>query len=357
MAGEQIRITGGPAQGSNIEIGQELQIGRSAGTEGRLGDDPEISRQHARFSRDAQGQLVVEDLGSTNGTYVNGQRISGLQVLNPGDTVQLGRSTLSVEAGGAAGGATAIGAVPVMPGAGPGGPPPAAPPPPAAGPPTAQTQPLQAQGPGQGAPPPPGGFGAQGPGAPGGPGYPGGPGGPGGYGPGGPGGPGGYPGGPGGPGGGGGNNTGRIALIAGLIAAVIIGAVVLALVLSGGDDDKKDPTTQASSAATSSVPSTFTMDTSSIPTTTESTTTEETTTEEDDSGGGGLDEYPPNVKRQFVKGCQNGGGSKGACQCAINQIEKNYDLIEFLDIIGKVNKTGKFPSKVERLIRRCGARH
>jgi pSer/pThr/pTyr-binding forkhead associated (FHA) protein len=68
MAGEQIRITGGPAQGSNIEIGQELQIGRSAGAEGRLGDDPEISRQHARLSRDAQGQLVVEDLGSTNGT-------------------------------------------------------------------------------------------------------------------------------------------------------------------------------------------------------------------------------------------------------------------------------------------------
>ena len=65
----------------------------------------------------------------------------------------------------------------------------------------------------------------------------------------------------------------------------------------------------------------------------------------------------PNVKRQFVKGCTNGGGSKGACQCAINQIEKNYDLIEFLDIIGKVNKTGKFPKNVERIIRKCGARH
>ena len=76
MAGEQIRITGGPAQGTNIEVGQELQIGRSAGTEGRLGDDPEISRQHARITRNPQGQLVVEDLGSTNGTYVNGQRIT-----------------------------------------------------------------------------------------------------------------------------------------------------------------------------------------------------------------------------------------------------------------------------------------
>ena len=349
MAGEQIRITGGPAQGSNIEIGQELQIGRAAGAEGRLGDDPEISRQHARISRNPQGQLMVEDLGSTNGTYVNGQRISGPQALNPGDTVQMGRSTLSVEGGAAGGQATAIGAVPVMPGSPPpaaAAPPPPPPPPPAAGPPTAQTQPLQAQGPGG-----PG----YGPGGPGGPGY--GPGGPG-YGPGGPGGPGGYPGGPGGPGGGGGNNTGRIALIAGLIAAVIIGAVVLALVLSGGDD-KKDPTTQASTAQ-SSVPSTFTMDTSSIPTT-ETTTTEsttDTTTDTGGSGGGGdLNKYPPNVKRQFVTGCQRGGGSKGACQCAINQIEKNYDLIQFLDIIGKVNKTGKFPSTVERLIRKCGTRH
>src|SRR5829696_3500217 len=213
MAGEQIRITGGPAQGSNIEIGQELQIGRSAGTEGRLGDDPEISRQHARFSRNPQGQLVVEDVGSTNGTYVNGQRISGQQVLNPGDAVQMGRSTITVEGDAGGGQATAIGAVPTgMPGGG--GPPP--PPPAAAGPPTAQTQPLQAQGPG-----------GPGPGGPGGPGYGGGPGG-------GPGGPG-YdgPGGPGGPGGGG-RNTGRIALIAGLIAAVVIGAVVLALVLAGG---------------------------------------------------------------------------------------------------------------------------
>ena len=90
MAGEQIRITGGPAQGSNIEIGQELQIGRSAGDEGRLGDDPEISRQHARIARDAQGQLVVEDLGSTNGTYVNGQRVAARELLRPDDRIRIG---------------------------------------------------------------------------------------------------------------------------------------------------------------------------------------------------------------------------------------------------------------------------
>ena len=312
MAGEQIRITGGPAQGSNIDIGQELQIGRSAGAEGRLGDDPEISRQHARISRDPQGQLVVEDLGSTNGTYVNGQRISGAQVLNPGDTVQMGRSTLTVEGAAGGGQATAIGAVPVgVPPAG--GPPP---PPPAAGPPTAQTQPLAAQGPGGPGGPPP------------------------------------YQQPPGGPGGNGGNkNTGRIALIAGLIAAVIIGAIVLALVLSGGDDDKKD-----SSQAAQSTPSTFS--TSSTPTTTPTTetTTEETTTEDtstEEQGGGDLEDIPPNIKKQFVRGCKKGGGSSTACNCAIDEIDQKYDFVEFLDIINKVNKTGEFPPKVKKIIQSC----
>src|SRR3954447_2805672 len=119
MPGEQLRITGGPAAGSQLDIGQELQIGRSAGGEGRLGDDPEISRQHAKLSRNPQGQLVVEDLGSTNGTYVNGQRITGPTPLNPGDTLQMGRSTLTVEGAAGAGQATAIGAVPIPPSAPP----------------------------------------------------------------------------------------------------------------------------------------------------------------------------------------------------------------------------------------------
>ena len=326
MAGEQIRITGGPAAGQQIEIGQELQIGRSAGTEGRLGDDPEISRQHARFSRTPQGQLVVEDGGSTNGTYVNGQRISGQQVLNPGDTVQMGRSTITVEGDAGGGQATAIGAVPTgMPGGG--GPPP--PPPAAAGPPTAQTQPLQAQGPG-----------GPGPGGPGGPGYGGGPGGPGGPGYGGP-----------GDQGGGGRNTGRIALIAGLIAAVVIGAVVLAQVLAGGGDDDKDTSTQASTAQnTSSFPSTTT--TTSTPTTTEETTTEDTTTDETTEDNP-LDDIPPATKKQFVKQCSSQGAPRSACKCAIDKIDDEYDFVEYIELLQRVQKTGKFPPKAQKLIQSC----
>jgi hypothetical protein len=313
MAGEQLRITGGPAAGSQLEVGQELQIGRSAGGEGRLGDDPEISRQHAKIARNPQGQLVVEDLGSTNGTYVNGQRIAGPTTLNPGDTVQMGRSTLSVEGGAAGGQATAIGAVPAGFAAPP--PPPPAPPPPGppaqALPPTGQ-QPAFAQGPGgPGAPPPPVGYGGPGPG-----------------------------------GAGGGRNNGRIALIAGLVAAVIVVGVVLALVLSGGDDKKK-----SSSNAAASTPTTFTMDTSKVTTTAPPTTSTDSTST--DPSPGGLTTYPPNVKTQFVKGCHNGGGSTSACQCTIDEIEKKYDLIEFLDLIQQANKTGKFPPAVQSIIKKC----
>ena len=51
------------------------------GEEGRLGDDPELSRRHARLARDASEGADVEDLGSANGTFVNGQQIGERQSL------------------------------------------------------------------------------------------------------------------------------------------------------------------------------------------------------------------------------------------------------------------------------------
>jgi hypothetical protein len=99
MAGEMLRITGGPAAGKQIELGSEFQIGRSAPGDGSLGDDPELSRAHAKVTRTLQGKLLIEDLGSTNGTAVNGTLISGPTLLNPGDTIAVGGSTLSVTGG------------------------------------------------------------------------------------------------------------------------------------------------------------------------------------------------------------------------------------------------------------------
>ena len=109
MAGESFRIVAGPAAGSEIQLGDELQIGRAAPVEGQLGGDPELSRTHARITRDPQGHVLIEDLGSTNGTAVNGRRIATPTVLAPGDNVQIGKTTLELRVSprGQAGGARA----------------------------------------------------------------------------------------------------------------------------------------------------------------------------------------------------------------------------------------------------------
>ncbi len=92
----RLRVTGGNARGSEIQIEDELLIGRQATDEGKLGQDPEISREHARIWR-ANGDFVIEDLGSTNGTFVNRRKISGPEVLSAGDRIQVGATTLVVQ--------------------------------------------------------------------------------------------------------------------------------------------------------------------------------------------------------------------------------------------------------------------
>src|SRR4051812_20232237 len=109
MAGESLKVVAGNAAGSSIGVEQELVIGRSAPGEGSLGSDREISRVHARVYRDASGQLIVEDLGSTSGTFVNGSRIAAATPLRPGDQVRVGQTTMTVEGGPADAGATSVG--------------------------------------------------------------------------------------------------------------------------------------------------------------------------------------------------------------------------------------------------------
>ncbi|MCC7078553.1 MAG: FHA domain-containing protein [Acidimicrobiia bacterium] len=57
-------------------------------------DDPNVSRHHAEVTVDASGAWVVTDLGSTNGTYVNGIRIGGETPLQDGDQLSVGRNTV-----------------------------------------------------------------------------------------------------------------------------------------------------------------------------------------------------------------------------------------------------------------------
>jgi pSer/pThr/pTyr-binding forkhead associated (FHA) protein len=97
MAGEQLRVTEGKARGKRLGVRTDLLIGRLAPEQdGRLGDDPVISRRHARVWRDADGQLTIEDLGSANGTFVNDERLGARRTLNLGDVIRVGTTVLQV---------------------------------------------------------------------------------------------------------------------------------------------------------------------------------------------------------------------------------------------------------------------
>jgi pSer/pThr/pTyr-binding forkhead associated (FHA) protein len=97
MAGEQLRVTEGKARGARLSVDIDLLIGRLAPDhEGRLGDDPVLSRRHARVSRGVDGQLTIEDLRSANGTYVNDERLEAPRMLDPGDVIRVGRTILEV---------------------------------------------------------------------------------------------------------------------------------------------------------------------------------------------------------------------------------------------------------------------
>ena len=85
----------GPAAGARIAVAGELMIGRTAPGEGTLGHDLEISRQHAVISGTPEGGWTIRDLGSTNGTFVNGQETMGDEELRDGDRVELGGTVLT----------------------------------------------------------------------------------------------------------------------------------------------------------------------------------------------------------------------------------------------------------------------
>jgi pSer/pThr/pTyr-binding forkhead associated (FHA) protein len=96
VATARLEVVSGRAIGMSILFDDELLIGRHAEGAGRLADDEEISRSHARISLDRSGFCAIEDLGSTNGTFVNGLRVSGPLTLSVGDTIELGATTLVV---------------------------------------------------------------------------------------------------------------------------------------------------------------------------------------------------------------------------------------------------------------------
>jgi FHA domain len=76
------------------KLSEPLEIGRSDHSQIRL-DDTYVSSSHARlFPRN--GSWFVEDLGSTNGTYLNQQRVQSSSEVHPGDTLKVGKTVLEL---------------------------------------------------------------------------------------------------------------------------------------------------------------------------------------------------------------------------------------------------------------------
>jgi hypothetical protein len=86
------------ARGTTLEISRELTAGRDAASDLRLPADGYASGRHARFVRGEDTDLV-EDLNSTNGTFVNGDRLTGSRPLRDGDQITLGQTQLRYEDG------------------------------------------------------------------------------------------------------------------------------------------------------------------------------------------------------------------------------------------------------------------
>ncbi len=87
----------GPRPNEIYELNQGVvTLGRDI-TNDIVINDPEVSRHHCRLTQGGGG-YTLEDLGSTNGTFVNGQRLTGARPLQPGDMVGLGETvTLAYE--------------------------------------------------------------------------------------------------------------------------------------------------------------------------------------------------------------------------------------------------------------------
>jgi pSer/pThr/pTyr-binding forkhead associated (FHA) protein len=97
-ADSSLVIHQGAGAGSEHPVDGELILGREHGSADLVIPDPGVSRRHARVLPH-NGTLIVEDLGSSNGTYVNGNRIDAPVQVAAGDEVQLGDTLIGVQRG------------------------------------------------------------------------------------------------------------------------------------------------------------------------------------------------------------------------------------------------------------------
>jgi pSer/pThr/pTyr-binding forkhead associated (FHA) protein len=95
-AGLHLKVVEPPStRGQVYEVGDEITVGRASGCQVALPDDTFVSQLHARIFR-KDGQLFVEDLGSTNGTFLNRKQVSAPVAVRRGDRLQVGKTVLEV---------------------------------------------------------------------------------------------------------------------------------------------------------------------------------------------------------------------------------------------------------------------
>jgi pSer/pThr/pTyr-binding forkhead associated (FHA) protein len=91
----KLQIVGGPNAGQSVPLGDDpILLGRGTDAAIRL-DDDYVSTRHARFATNGE-QWFVEDLGSTNGTYVGSQRVSTPVPIGMGTQVRLGKTIVEL---------------------------------------------------------------------------------------------------------------------------------------------------------------------------------------------------------------------------------------------------------------------
>ena len=87
-------VSEGQLANKEFTVGNEATIGRGQGCQVQL-TDPMVSQLHARLFRSDRG-LHIEDLGSTNGTFLNGRKVGAPARLKKGDRVRVGPIELEV---------------------------------------------------------------------------------------------------------------------------------------------------------------------------------------------------------------------------------------------------------------------
>lgn len=103
----------GKARGHTIQLREATNVvGRQRECQVRI-PSADVSRRHCVLTFE-DGYLYVEDLGSTNGTFVNGERVVGKEVVQPDDMLEIGPATFTVKYDAPEGVAEALGAIPIL---------------------------------------------------------------------------------------------------------------------------------------------------------------------------------------------------------------------------------------------------